>query len=69
MSCIQGLINNFNQVEAIADMEKPHFIILSETHLTANVNELEIVLSEYSQMALLYNSTRTEGIIIYYNKS
>ena len=36
---IQGLINNFNRIEAIADVEKPHFLILSATHLTYNVDE------------------------------
>ena len=41
---VQVLINNFSQIEAIADMEKPHFIILSEIHLVDNVNESEIVM-------------------------
>ena len=40
---LRGLINHFNQIEAIADMKKPHFIILSETHLTDNVDESESV--------------------------
>ena len=54
---VHGLINNFNQIEAIADIEKPH------------VDESEIVITEYFQMALLSNSTRTGGIIIYYNNN
>ena len=53
----QGLINNFKQIDAIANIDKPHFIIISKTHLTENVNELEIVIPEYFQMALLSNST------------
>ena len=27
-SNVQRLINNYNQIEVIANMEKPHFIIL-----------------------------------------
>lgn len=39
---IQGLVNNYNELEILANDEKPEFIILSETHTTENNEENEI---------------------------
>lgn len=63
---VQGLTNNFNQVEIIAETEKPKFIILSETHMTEQVHENEISLNGYNQLTSVSISTRTGGVIIYY---
>lgn len=65
----QGLINNFSQVEIIAALKKPDYIILSETHLTKNIGEQEYQLAEYDHYATLSNSTRTGGVIVYFRKS
>lgn len=60
------MINNFNQLEIIANSDNPDFIILAETHLTENVEESEISLQNYNHYATLSNSTRTGGVIIYF---
>ena len=36
---MQGLINNYNQSEIIATTKIPDFLILSETHLTKDIDE------------------------------
>lgn len=63
------MINNFNQVEVIADTDKPDFIILSETHVTDRVDESELQLEGYNAYVTLSNSSRTGGIIVYFNKN
>lgn len=65
---IQGLLNNFNQLEIMSEEEKPDFIILSETHLTEAVNESEIELKHYQQYSTLSNSNKTGGVTIYFKK-
>lgn len=65
---IQGLINNFNQLEILAETEKPEFIILSETHQTEEIDESEIEIDHYDHYSTLSNSSRTGGIIAYFKK-
>lgn len=66
---IQGLINNFNQLEIIAYTKTPDFIVLTETHLTTEIEEQEIRLQDYDNYITYSNSTRTGGIIIYFKKA
>lgn len=56
-------------MEVIAATQQPDFIILSETHMTENVNEQEINLENYNNILALSNSSRTGGVIIYFKKS
>lgn len=65
---IQGLTNNFSQLEIIAYEEKPDFIILSETHLTEDIDEHEIQIQQYSQYVTYSNSKRTGGVMIYFKE-
>lgn len=66
---IQGLINNFNQLEIIVYTKTPDFIVLTETHLTTEIEEQEIRLQDYDNYITYSNSTRTGGIIIYLKKA
>lgn len=45
------------------------FIILSETHLTKNIEESEIKIQGYDQISSLSESSKTGGVIIYYKES
>lgn len=49
----------------MAETEKPDYIILSETHLTKDIEENEIRIKNYDQYTTLSNSSRTGGVIIY----
>lgn len=63
-----GLVNNYSQLEVIADEQKPDFIVLTETHLTDDIEEQEIQLRNYDQYVTRSNSNRTGGVIIYWKK-
>lgn len=65
---IQGLLNNFTQLEILSETEKPEFIVLSETHLTEAINEKEIALKNYKNINSISNSNRTGGVSIYSKK-
>ena len=62
-------MNNFDQLEVIVENDKPHFICLSETHVTDKINENEIRLEKYYHYSTNSNSTRTGGIILYTNEN
>ena len=64
---VQGLINNYNQIEIIAATEKPKFLILSETSLTKDIDDKEISLQGYDNIGSVSTSSRTDGIIVYCN--
>lgn len=65
---MQGLLNNYNQVEVIASTENPDIFILTETHITKEVEENEITLQYYDHIASLSTSKRTGGVVIYFKK-
>ena len=44
---IQGLVNNYNQLEIIATNKKFEFIILPETYFTENIEGCKITLQDY----------------------
>lgn len=62
---IQGILNNYNQFAILAEIRKPDFIILSQTHLTKEINEEETQLIGYNQFITVSNSTRTGRVITY----
>lgn len=55
-------------MEIIADEETPDFIILTETHLTKDIDEHEIQIQEYDLYNTHSNSNRTGSVIIYFKK-
>ena len=61
----QGLLNNLNKIEIIMELRNPEFIILSETHLTNDVEENEYQLLNYKHYVTLSNSSRTGGVLLY----
>lgn len=65
---VPSLVNNISQVEIIAVAEWPEFLVQSETHVTEDVSEGEMELEKYDQMSSLFNSTKTESVVIYYRK-
>lgn len=65
---IQGLTNNFTQLEILTETENPEFIVLSETHLTKSINDEEIALKNYNNISSLSNSNRTGGVTLYLKK-
>ena len=48
--------------------EKPEFIILVETRLSCGIEEREIMLENYNYYATISNSTRVEGLRVYFEK-
>lgn len=52
----------------IALTEYPDFLILSETHLTKNIEEKEISLHGYDNICSLSTSSRTGGVILYFKR-
>lgn len=59
-------MNNYNQIEILSAKENLDFIILSETHLTQDIELNEIMLPKFKQIISYSNSRRTGGVIIYY---
>ena len=66
---VQGLVNNYNQIKIIATTENPDFLILSETHLTKDIDEQKIALQSYDNIESLSTSSRTAGIVLYFKKN
>ena len=64
---IQGLLNDFNQLQMVIEENKPDFIMLFETHLTDEVNKSEIETVQINQYSIL-SKPGTGSVIIYFKK-
>ena len=62
------IINNYNQLEVIVNKQNSDFIILSETHLTWDIEEQGIQLIRYNSYITHSNSNRTGGVVVYFRQ-
>ena len=56
-------------MKIIAATEKTDFLILSETHLTKDIDEQEITLQGYDNIGPVLTSSRTGEVVVYYKKN
>ena len=56
------------ELEVIVNEQNPDFIILSETHLTRDIEEQKIQHNRYSSYITPSNSNKTGGIIVYFTR-
>lgn len=66
---IQGLTNNFNELEILINQNKYEIIMLSETHTTNELTDGEIDIDGYKIVKLDSFSNRTGGVAIYINSN
>lgn len=62
---IQGLVNNFEELETIAEGNNFEIIILSETHATEDIDNEELCISNYDLLRCDSESRHTGGVAIY----
>lgn len=55
-------------MEIIADEQNPDFIILTETHVTKEIDENEVMLPKYDHYITYSNSKKTGGVSLYFKK-
>ncbi|XP_057335423.1 uncharacterized protein LOC130676322 [Microplitis mediator] len=65
---IQGFIRNKNELEILANEMKPEVICLTETHVTADIEEHEINIDNYNHVKMYSENKRTGGVITYIRK-
>lgn len=65
---IQGLTTNLNQLKLLMDAKQPIAAILSETHITFDINHSEINIKGYNLLRCNSHSRHTGGVIIYVKK-
>lgn len=66
---IQGLTNNFNELEILTVEGRYEMIVVSETHVVECVKDSEIKLNNYNVIRCNSSSTRTGGVVIYLKES
>lgn len=62
---VNGLLNNYNKIEMLATHEKPWMIMMSETHLTKEIENSEVNIAGYKLIRCDSHSTKTGGVAIY----
>lgn len=65
---IQGLTTNKNELEAFVNKHEPWIICLTETHITNEIEDVEIKLKGYTHIRCNSNSRHTGGVILYVSK-
>lgn len=66
---MQGLSTNVNQLRLLLNSEKPVAAILSETHVTDDINDNEIMVKGYNILLCNSHSRHTDGVIFYVKKN
>lgn len=62
---IRGVINNFNELEMIINMDKPDFVCLSETHLVEEDDDNIVMIDNYKIVRSDSSSRHTGGVMIF----
>lgn len=65
---IQSILSNFVELETIVLNNEFEFIILTETHVTDDIDDNEIFLKEYNINRCDSESRHTGGVIIFVNE-
>lgn len=65
---IQGLTGNFAEIEELVLKSQYNFIILTETHITENIDLGEISIDGYNLYLCYSNSRYTGGVAVYVSK-
>lgn len=63
---IQSLLSNIIELRILINKEKPLIVLLSETHVTENINDSEIEIENYNLLRCDSHSRHTGGCVIYY---
>lgn len=63
---IQSLLSNIDELRLLINQKKPLLVLLSETHVTENINESEIQVLNYNLLRCDSHSRHTGGCVIYY---
>lgn len=66
---IQGVVNNFCELECMIKEHNPEFVCLSETHLSDLDDDSLIQINNYDMVRNDSRSRHTGGVMIYYKKS
>lgn len=62
---IQSLYKNKNQLEIFIEEVQPDIIMLSETHITKEIEECEVAISGYNLIQCYSHSRHTGGVAVY----
>lgn len=62
---VAGLTSNYDKIERMIMDKKPWLVLMSETHLTSEIESSEINISGYKIIRCDSHSTKTGGVAIY----
>lgn len=66
---VNGLLNNFNELNLLIKSLNFEFIVLTETHITDQIEEGEYQIENYNVVTCFSHSRHTGGVVIYIKKN
>lgn len=66
---VQGLTGNISKLKVLIEVKKPICVILTETHVTSEIQNVEIEIDNYDLIRCDSHSRHTGGVIFYVLKS
>lgn len=66
---IQGLTTNIGKLKVLMESNQSTGVLLSETHITSDIADEEIMINNYNLFRCDSHSRHTGGVIIYLKKN